>query len=221
MRCKIKNLGFHHTSAEGIPRGQGGDDESASFKTAGFRKAFPAVTDATSIGVDAVLNKEQRPVVFAYCTLSRAERNYTVTQRDCLAVVWALDKFRPYLGTLPIKVITDHAALTRLTHVIRDLVLSSREQLIEGQRKDLELDHIYRYLENPEDSSVNATICENWCHDFKMTEGMLFYANYATSFDEMRVYIRKSLRNEIMRKFHEKPIAGHLGRFKTYSRSKK
>ncbi|GFX60040.1 uncharacterized protein TNCV_4557211 [Trichonephila clavipes] len=45
--------------------------------------------------------------------------------------------------------------------IIRDLVLSSREQLIEQQRTDPELGHIYRYLENPEDSSVNATICEN------------------------------------------------------------
>ncbi|GFT15393.1 hypothetical protein TNCV_3264241 [Trichonephila clavipes] len=41
--------------------------------------------------------------------------------------------------------------------IIRDLVLSSREQLIEEQNTDPELGHIYRYLENPEDSSVNAT----------------------------------------------------------------
>ncbi|GFX44000.1 hypothetical protein TNCV_4112791 [Trichonephila clavipes] len=45
--------------------------------------------------------------------------------------------------------------------IIRDLELSSREQLIEEQRKDPELGHIYRYLENQEDSSVNATMCEN------------------------------------------------------------
>ncbi|GFX44236.1 retrovirus-related Pol polyprotein from transposon 297 [Trichonephila clavipes] len=38
---------------------------------------------------------------------------------------------------------------------IRDLVLSSRDQLIEEQRTDPELGHIYRYLE---DSSVNAAI---------------------------------------------------------------
>ncbi|GFY23008.1 hypothetical protein TNCV_2182691 [Trichonephila clavipes] len=42
--------------------------------------------------------------------------------------------------------------------IIRDLVLSSREQLIEEQKADPELGHIYRYLENPEDSSVNVTI---------------------------------------------------------------
>ncbi|GFS98823.1 hypothetical protein TNCV_3528151 [Trichonephila clavipes] len=51
--------------------------------------------------------------------------------------------------------------------VIRDLVLSSREQLILEQRNDLELGHIYRYLENPDDSSVNVAVCGNWSHDFK------------------------------------------------------
>ncbi|GFX57231.1 retrovirus-related Pol polyprotein from transposon 17.6 [Trichonephila clavipes] len=43
--------------------------------------------------------------------------------------------------------------------IIRDLVLSSREQLIEEQKTDSDLGHIYRYLENSADSSVNATIC--------------------------------------------------------------
>ncbi|GFX89659.1 uncharacterized protein TNCV_3710911 [Trichonephila clavipes] len=77
--------------------------------------------------------------------------------------------------------------------IIRDLVLSSRDQLIEEQKTDPELDHIYRYLENPEDSSVNAAICENWSHDFRLVEGLLFYAKYATSLREMRVYIPQNL----------------------------
>ncbi|GFV62201.1 retrovirus-related Pol polyprotein from transposon 17.6 [Trichonephila clavipes] len=85
------------------------------FKNNSFSISFELFTDASSIGVGAVLNQEQRPVIFASRTLSGAERNYTVTERKCLAVVWALSKFRTYLGSLPIKVITDHAALTRLT----------------------------------------------------------------------------------------------------------
>ncbi|GFW16255.1 retrovirus-related Pol polyprotein from transposon 297 [Trichonephila clavipes] len=67
-------------------------------------------------GLGAVLNQEQRPEVFASRTLSAAKRNYTVTERECLGVVWALNKFRTYLGSLPIKIITDHASLTRLKH---------------------------------------------------------------------------------------------------------
>ncbi|GFX75426.1 hypothetical protein TNCV_2546971 [Trichonephila clavipes] len=99
---------------------------------------------------------------------------------------------------------------------MRGLVLSSREQLIEEQRRDPDLGHIYKYLENPEDSSVNATICENLPCDFKIGEGLLFYAKYATTLGELRVYIPQSLRGEIMREFHDKSIAGHFGKKKTY-----
>ncbi|GFX25183.1 putative transposable element [Trichonephila clavipes] len=79
--------------------------------------------------------------------------------------------------------------------IIRDLVLSSRDQLIEEQKTDPELGHIYRYLENPEHSSVNAAICENWSCDFRLVEGLLFYAKYATSLGEMRVYIPPKIYN--------------------------
>ncbi|GFX45433.1 retrovirus-related Pol polyprotein from transposon gypsy [Trichonephila clavipes] len=155
------------------------------LKLPDFKKPFELFVDASSIRVGAVLNPEHRPVVFASRTLSIAERNYTVTERECLAVDWALNKFRTYLSSLPIKVFTDHAALTRLTH---------------GKNFS---NRMIRYLENPEDSSVNATIGENWSSDFGLIEGLLFYAKYETSLGEMRVYIPKTLRNEIMREFHE------------------
>ncbi|GFX33976.1 retrovirus-related Pol polyprotein from transposon 297 [Trichonephila clavipes] len=86
------------------------------LKLPDFKKPFELFTDASSIGVGAVLNQEQIPVVFASRTLSGMKRNYTVNERECLAVVWALNKFRTYLGSLLIKVITDHAALTCLTN---------------------------------------------------------------------------------------------------------
>ncbi|GFV93330.1 retrovirus-related Pol polyprotein from transposon 297 [Trichonephila clavipes] len=83
-----------------------------------FKKTFELFTDVSSIGKEAVRKQEHRPVLFVSRTLSAAERNYTVTEREreCLAVVWALNKFRTHLGSLPIKVIMDHAALTRLTY---------------------------------------------------------------------------------------------------------
>ncbi|GFW22635.1 hypothetical protein TNCV_2764471 [Trichonephila clavipes] len=51
--------------------------------------------------------------------------------------------------------------------IISDLVLSSREQLIEEQKTDPELGHIHRYLENPEDSLVNAPICRKLITPFQ------------------------------------------------------
>ncbi|GFW03624.1 retrovirus-related Pol polyprotein from transposon 297 [Trichonephila clavipes] len=212
---------------------------------------------------------KSKPIAFASRTLNKAERNYTVTERECLAVIWALNKFKTYFGPLPVKVITDHAALTKLTNgknlssrmirwalklsefniewehrpgvqnVVADLFLSrnpvdsvegsqiscaalralainSREQFIKEQREDPELGHIYRYLENPDDGSVNATICESWSQDFKLINGLLFYAKYFSTLGELRVYIPGSLRKDIMKEFHDLPLAGHLGKRKTY-----
>ncbi|GFV97251.1 hypothetical protein TNCV_155681 [Trichonephila clavipes] len=70
---------------------------------------------------------------------------------------------------------------------LRALALNSREQLIRGQRKDPELGHIYRYLENPDDGSVNATICEIWSQHYELIGVLLFYMKYSTTLAELRV----------------------------------
>ncbi|GFY20273.1 retrovirus-related Pol polyprotein from transposon 17.6 [Trichonephila clavipes] len=198
VKTNLKGLPYQlfcYHKAEGIQRGQGSNSESASFLIAGFQKDCRVIYGCKFNRCrSGSLNQEQKPLVFASGTLSIVAWNYTVTERECLSVIWALKKFRTYLRSLPIKFITYHAALTRLTNgknlpsgmirwtlklavfnrewehhsgtenavadvlsrigekvncaIIRNLVLSSREQLIEEQRKDLELGHIYRYLEN-------------------------------------------------------------------------
>ena len=72
--------------------------------------AFYLDTDASDVGLGAVLSKEQdgQEIVIAYAsrTLSRTERNYDVTRRELLAVVYGLI----YYGRNFV-IRTDHSAL--------------------------------------------------------------------------------------------------------------
>ena len=81
-------------------------------------RQFILRTDASDTAIGAVLLQEHEdgvfPVAYASRKLSRAECNYAVVERQCLAIVWAVSKFYTYLYGRQFVLQTDHRPLVYL-----------------------------------------------------------------------------------------------------------
>lgn len=86
---------------------------------------FGLQTDASATGLGMVLTQE---------------RNYGVTECDCLAVVYGISKFREYLAGYQFKVITDHTSLKWLNSLQNSAGRLARWSL-ELQVYDMEIIH--------------------------------------------------------------------------------
>ena len=81
-----------------------------------FDHEFILETDACIKGLGAVLSQVQQdgklhPVAYASRSLTPQERNYSVTELETLAVVWAMSHYHYYLYGHSVKVYTDHSAV--------------------------------------------------------------------------------------------------------------
>ena len=72
---------------------------------------FQLHTDASATGLGVVLEQGDRVIAYASRTLTTAEKNYSVIQRECLAIIFALKQFRHYLIGRRFTLLTDHAPL--------------------------------------------------------------------------------------------------------------
>ena len=80
-----------------------------------FSQAFRLYTDASTAGLGAILAQvrdgKERIICCSSMALNQAEKSYPATKLECLAIVWTVAKFRPYLMAMPFEVFMDHYAL--------------------------------------------------------------------------------------------------------------
>ena len=88
-----------------------------AIKMAHFDKEAPTqvIADASPVGLGAVLVQEQsygRVVVsYASRSLTDVERRYSQTEKEALGLVWACEKFHPYIYGQCFELLTDHKPL--------------------------------------------------------------------------------------------------------------
>ena len=81
-----------------------------------FTQPFTIQTDASDVSIGAVLtqedeNGEEHQITYISRALNVAEKSYTVTEKEFLAIIWAVEYFRPYVEGSHFKVITDYFIL--------------------------------------------------------------------------------------------------------------
>ncbi|GJS37142.1 reverse transcriptase domain-containing protein [Tanacetum coccineum] len=128
---------------------------------------FEIMCDASDYAVGAVLGQRKtkhfQPIHYASKTMTDAQAHYTTTEKELLAVVYAFEKFWPYLVLSKTIVYTDHSALKYLLakqdakpRLLRWILLLQEFDVIIRDKKgaeNLAADHLSR-LENPHQSDL-------------------------------------------------------------------
>ncbi|GJW87890.1 reverse transcriptase domain-containing protein [Tanacetum coccineum] len=126
---------------------------------------FEIMCNASDFAVGAILGQRKtkhfQPIHYAIKTMTDAQAHYTTTKKELLAVVYAFEKFRPYLVLSKTIVYTDHSALKYLLakqdakpRLLRWIILLQEFDVIIRDKKgaeNLAADHLSR-LENPHQS---------------------------------------------------------------------
>lgn len=217
-----------------------------------FDLPFDVHTDASNYGVGAMLSQVvdgvEHPVAFMSKSLTGPERNYSVTEREALAVLTALEHWRCYLENgRPFTVYTDHSALKWFLSLTNPTGRLARWG-VRLSAFDFSIKH-RRGKDNviPDSLSRCVPVADLTCSSPTATTDTWFLnifngcLNSPTSFPNYlikndKLYRRMNNKNaltsefswkevvcaedrpQVLAKCHSEPTSGHFGIFKTYKR---
>jgi hypothetical protein len=156
-----------------------------------FTKPFVLTTDASNEALGAILSQspvgQDLPVAYASRTLINAEKNYSTTEKELLAIVWGCKQYRHYLLGRKFTIVIDHKPLTWVFN-IKDP--SSR--VLRWRLKLEEYDYHIVYKPGIRNTNADALSRINTAEINPVTE-----TGSVLTEEEKR---------EILQEFHEQPI---------------
>ena len=190
---------------------------------------FLLETDASDFAIGAVLShfpssdtsdfSAVRPVAFFSKRLLPAETNYSVHDKELLAIVSAFQHWRHYLlGTrFPVLVLSDHR---NLEYFRKKPILRPRHARWQTFLSDFDFQLVYR----PGSSNVVADALSR-IDPPPSGEGCDFVSPLSTSNWELirslTIDSDLDLQSEVLKSRHDNPLAGHLGFHKTFASIRK
>ena len=216
------------------------------LKSPDFTKQFSIHTDASAYAIGAVLTQDHdgfdHPIAYLSRSLTKNEINYSTTERELLAVIFALEQFQRYIGGQKCNIITDHASLQWFyklqNHSGRLARWSMRLSqynfnIIHRKGKSHQLpDSLSRIPVDAIGTSINNS--DVWYSDIvkKCIQSPHKYPNFRvndnqllrhcknkyslTSQYDWKIVVPKDEQLDIIKKFHDDTLGGHLGVMKTH-----
>ena len=218
-----------------------------------FTKTFTLQTDASDYGLGVALTQEidgvERVIAYASRSLNKAERNYSTTEKECLAIVWGIRQMKMYLEGYEFVVITDHLSLKWLNSIenpsgrIARWALELQQFRFTVKYRKGKLNVVADALSRQPLEALRRTIvskepvCCSWYDqriqevrespdkfpDYNIVDGQL-YRHIPNRYGDddcpnWKLCVPKWLRNQVLRENHDEATAGHLGTRKTTVRT--
>lgn len=212
---------------------------------------FILLCDASNTGIACVLSQvqdEQERIIASASRTLKAERKYFPTELECLAVLFGIEKFRPYIEGSHFTVVTDHASLKWLDN-LKDPSGRLGRWALGIQQYDYTVVHrkgvdsvvpdaLSRMFEDVVDLNlvtvVNTPTQDNWYNSLldSVTLNPKKYPFFRVDYSQLFKFISISktsiqawvrvlpleLRADALRECHDSALGGHFGSDKTFDR---
>ncbi|CAF0890272.1 unnamed protein product [Brachionus calyciflorus] len=171
-------------------------------------------TDASYDSAGAVLSQKYkgswRPVAYWSKRFTKAQRNYSTSEKELLALVLAIENFKQYLLGKKFIAVTDHKPLIWLKNLKNPLRNKLYEWLKSGEKP-----------EQVDRNILEETVYLRTLHRFRV-----FGKNVFRCYDDFEYGMRfqyvvpNAERPDVLEKIHYNPFSGHLGIDKTFEKLK-